>query len=47
MLTEALKIMGIGIGVVFAMLALFYFIIRLLTRLFPAPNGGDGRNKSD
>jgi Na+-transporting methylmalonyl-CoA/oxaloacetate decarboxylase gamma subunit len=47
MLTEALKIMGIGISVVFVMLALFYFIIRLLTRLFPTRNGGDASDKSN
>lgn len=34
MLTEALNLMGVGLGVVFSVLALFYFVIRLLMRLF-------------
>ena len=35
MFTEALKVMGIGVGVVFVMLAVFYLMIRVLMRIFP------------
>ncbi|NLG36825.1 MAG: OadG family protein [Clostridiales bacterium] len=41
MFTEALKVMGIGIGVVFTMLAVFYFMIRALMRIFPARDDSD------
>lgn len=34
MLSDALNLMGIGIGCVFAVLAVFYFIIRLLMKVF-------------
>lgn len=35
MLMEGLKIIGIGIGGVFTVLALFYGMIRALTAMFP------------
>ncbi|MGI5878761.1 MAG: OadG family protein [Christensenellales bacterium] len=41
MFTEALKVMGIGVGVVFVMLAVFYLMIRVLMRIFPARDDGD------
>jgi len=41
MMTEALNLMGIGMGVVFAVLALFFFIIRLLMKMFPKDKDQD------
>lgn len=35
MLMDALNLMGVGIGVVFAVLAVFFFIIKLLMKIFP------------
>ena len=41
MLLEAIKIMGVGMGGVFIVLALFYGMIVLLGNLFP--NKGDDK----
>jgi hypothetical protein len=35
MMTDALNLMGVGIGCVFAVLAVFFFIIKLLMKIFP------------
>lgn len=35
MLTDALQLMGVGIGCVFVVLAVFFFIIKLLMKIFP------------
>ncbi len=35
MFTEAFQLMGVGVGTVFAVLALFYGLIKLLIKLFP------------
>lgn len=34
MLSDALNLMGVGIGVVFIVLAAFFFIIKLLIKVF-------------
>jgi len=36
MLMEGLKTMGIGIGVVFAVILLFYGLIKLMMKIWPA-----------
>ncbi|MGI6160406.1 MAG: OadG-related small transporter subunit [Christensenellales bacterium] len=36
MLIEALKIMGVGIGIVFLVLTLFYAVIKIFMKIFPA-----------
>lgn len=38
MLSQALNLMGVGIGVVFVVLALFFFIIKLLMKVFHSGN---------
>ncbi len=35
MLMDALNLMGVGVGCVFAVLAVFFFIIKLLMKIFP------------
>ncbi|GEM_PF-5901547 len=35
MIHEALKLMGVGVGTVFFVLALFYFMIKILLLVFP------------
>lgn len=35
MFVEALKLMGVGVGTVFMVLALFYGLVKLLLKLFP------------
>ena len=35
MVAEALRIMGIGVGMVFAVLTVLYLMIRALIKLFP------------
>lgn len=39
MFLQAVRLMGTGVGMVFAVLALFYVIIKLLIRLFPEKGG--------
>ena len=39
MLAEGLKVMGIGVGIVFFVLALFYFIIKAMMKIWPAKDG--------
>ncbi|MDP4110100.1 MAG: OadG family protein [Bacillota bacterium] len=36
MIIEAFKLMGIGVGTVFLVLAIFYFLIIGLLKIFPA-----------
>ena len=36
MLSETLRVMGIGVSGVFIVLALFYLMIKALLRIFPA-----------
>lgn len=36
MIAQALKLMGVGVGSVFAVLILFFGTIKLLMRVFPA-----------
>ena len=36
MLSQALNLMGVGIGVVFVVLAVFFLIIKLLIKMFPS-----------
>lgn len=45
LIAQTFKIMGMGMGTVFFVLFLFYFMVRLLTKVFPyreetAENGG-------
>jgi Na+-transporting methylmalonyl-CoA/oxaloacetate decarboxylase gamma subunit len=40
MLMKGLEYMGIGIGVVFVVLAVFFFVIKLLTRILPSKEEG-------
>ena len=35
MFIEAIKLMGVGVGTVFAVLALFFGLVKLLLKLFP------------
>ncbi len=35
MFVDAFQLMGVGVGTVFAVLALFYGLIKLLIKLFP------------
>ena len=35
MLTNALSLMGVGIGTVFVVLAIFFLVIKLLMKIFP------------
>ena len=42
MIFDALKVMGIGMGSVFVVLAAFYGIILLLRKAFPAKDGDEG-----
>lgn len=39
MFVQALRIMGMGFGVVFMVLALFFALIKALIRLFPEKKG--------
>ncbi len=39
MFTQAIQLMGMGVGMVFAVLAIFYVLIKLLIRLFPEKEG--------
>lgn len=41
MFSQALEIMGIGIGVVFVMLAVFFVVMKLLMRIFPAKDDSE------
>ena len=41
MFVEALKLMGVGVGTVFAVLALFYGMIKLLIKFFPKTKDED------
>ena len=41
MLMEALNLMGVGIGVVFAVLAVFFLIIKFLMKMFPSKKDPD------
>ena len=36
MISQALNLMGVGIGVVFVVLAVFFLIIKLLIKMFPS-----------
>jgi len=36
MIIEGLKYMGIGVGIVFAVLGLFYFVIKALLKFWPS-----------
>ena len=38
MLSQALNLMGVGIGVVFVVLGVFFFIIKFLMKIFPSKN---------
>ena len=40
MLLEGLGYMGIGIGIVFGVLALFYIIIKVLLKVWPSKEEG-------
>lgn len=42
MVNEGLRTMGTGIGVVFVVLAVFYLVIKLMMRLFPARESDKG-----
>ena len=35
MIIEAFKLMGIGVGTVFFVLGLFYFMIKIMLKIFP------------
>lgn len=37
---EALKVMGIGVSGVFLVLALFYFLVKLMVKVFPVRDEG-------
>jgi Na+-transporting methylmalonyl-CoA/oxaloacetate decarboxylase gamma subunit len=41
MAAEALKLMGAGVGMVFAVLAIFYGLVRALMFLFPGKREND------
>jgi Na+-transporting methylmalonyl-CoA/oxaloacetate decarboxylase gamma subunit len=36
MIVQAFKLMGVGVGMVFAVLAIFYGLVRALMFIFPA-----------
>ena len=42
MLLKALELMGIGVGGVFVVLAVFYGMVLLMRRIFPAREGDEG-----
>ena len=42
MLLKALALMGIGVGSVFAVLAVFYGLVILMRKIFPARDGDEG-----
>ena len=42
MLIKALELMGIGVGGVFLVLAVFYGLVLLMRKLFPAKDGDEG-----
>ena len=44
MIQSALGIMGIGVGSVFVVLAVFYGMVLLLRKLFPARDGDEGNS---
>lgn len=41
MVGQAFRLMGVGVGSVFAVLIIFFGTIKLLMRIFPAKGGGD------
>lgn len=41
LVAQALKLMGVGIAMVFAVLAIFYGLVRALMFLYPEKHGGD------
>jgi Na+-transporting methylmalonyl-CoA/oxaloacetate decarboxylase gamma subunit len=43
MLMDALRLMGVGIGTVFIVLAVFFVIIRVLMKIFPPENKEKGK----
>lgn len=47
LMVQTLKIMGIGMGTVFMVLFLFYFMVKILTKVFPYEEkiGEDGGQK--
>ena len=42
MLVKALELMGLGVGSVFLVLAVFYGLVVLMRKLFPARDGDEG-----
>ena len=42
MIVKALELMGIGVGSVFVVLAVFYGMVLLLRKIFPAKDGDEG-----
>ena len=42
MLMKALQLMGLGVGSVFLVLAVFYGLVVLMRKLFPARDGDEG-----
>ncbi len=42
MLSDGFKYMGIGIGIVFAVLGLFYIVIKVLLKAWPSKGEGEG-----
>ena len=38
---QALKLMGVGVGMVFAVLAIFYGLVKALMFVFPAKKDGE------
>lgn len=41
MILQAFKLMGVGVGSVFAVLIIFFGAIKLLMRIFPARKNGE------
>ncbi len=42
MLIKALELMGMGVGSVFVVLAVFYGLVILMRKVFPARDGDEG-----
>ena len=42
MLIKALQLMGLGVGSVFVVLAVFYGLVMLMRKVFPARDGDEG-----
>jgi len=40
MIVEGLKYMGIGVGVVFTVLAIFFVVIKLMMKIWPPKENG-------